>query len=94
MKFLALEKEKPGLSKEDFRPYLKDEARRALELHEMGVIRELYFTKEENTAVLILECGNKHEAGEYLSSLPLVHAGLISFEIIELIPYTGFLRLS
>lgn len=93
MKFLALEIEKPGLSKDDFKPYLKDEGRRALELYEQGIIRELYFDKEKHTAVLILECGDKKIAETYLASLPLAEAGLITFNIIELAPYTGFSRI-
>ncbi|HEX3073832.1 MAG TPA: hypothetical protein VHP30_09495 [Ignavibacteriales bacterium] len=93
MKFLALEIEKPGLSKDAFEPYLKDEGRRALELYELGIIRELYFDKEKHAAVLILECDNKKTAETYLASLPLVKAGLITFDIIELAPYTGFSRI-
>jgi hypothetical protein len=93
LKFLALEIEKPGLSKDAFKPYLKDEGRRALELYEQGIIRELYFDKEKHTAVLVLECGDKKSAETYLASLPLAEAGLITFNIIELVPYTGFSRI-
>jgi len=93
MKILALEKEKQGLTKEDFAPYLKDEAREVLRLYQEGIIREINFNKKENTAVLVMECKSSDEANKYLLSLPLVNAGLISFEIIELAPYTGFSRL-
>ncbi|HEX3072259.1 MAG TPA: hypothetical protein VHP30_01480 [Ignavibacteriales bacterium] len=93
MKFLALEIEKSGLSKDDFKPYLKDEGRRALELYEQGIIRELYFDKEKHTAGLIVECDHKKTAEAYLASLPLAKAGLITFNIMELAPYTGFSRI-
>ena len=93
MKFLAIEKEMKGVSPKDFQPYLKAEAKRALELYQEGIVRELYFREDETSAVLVLECLNMDEAKKVLNSLPLVREGLISFEIIPLIPYPGFSRL-
>jgi hypothetical protein len=43
--------------------------------------------------VLVLECADAAAARAALSSLPLVHAGLIEFEIVPLVPYDGFARL-
>lgn len=43
MKILAIEKEMPGVADGDYRPYLEAEARKAYELHQQGLIRELYF---------------------------------------------------
>ncbi|MBE0696667.1 MAG: superoxide dismutase [Anaerolineaceae bacterium] len=93
MKFLALEKEQPGLTQEDFLPYLRDEAAHVWELYCNGVLRETYFREDLHTAVLIMECKTTMEARQVLASLPLVQAGLISFEIIPLLPYDGFARL-
>jgi len=93
MKILALEKENPNAKPEDFMKYAKAEARRAWELHQVGVIRELYFQQDKMDAVLILECGSVKDAQEALDSLPLVKAGLIHFELIPLRPYDGFERL-
>lgn len=93
MKILAIEKEIPGLKKDDFRPYLKPEAARVWELQQAGIIREIYFTEDSHYAVIILECSNANEAKDVLSSLPLVNAGLIEFEILPLMPYEGFARL-
>ena len=42
---------------------------------------------------MILECACTAEAQEVLGTLPLVQAGLITFEIIPLIPYHGLSRL-
>lgn len=92
MKFLALEIEKEGLNSNDFKPYLKDESLKVLELYEKGIIREIYFD-QDHCAVLILECSNLNEAKSILNELPLVSNGLISFSIRELSPYTGFSRL-
>ena len=93
MKFLAIEKEVPGVTEEQFKPYLKAEAKRALELFQEGIIREIYFKKEQHNAVLILECKDKVKAENILQTLPLVKENLISFEVSQLVPYDGFSRL-
>jgi hypothetical protein len=94
MKILALENEVSGTTDEQFTPaILKEEALRAWELYQDGIIREIYFRTDRNEAVLILECSNILEAQVVLASLPLVKAGLISFEVIPLAPYNGFERL-
>jgi muconolactone delta-isomerase len=93
MKILAMEVEAVGLAPEQFAPYLKAEARRAWELYQSGIIRELYFNADRSQAVLILECADTAEAERVLETLPLVQAGLIRFDIIPLVPYPGFERL-
>jgi hypothetical protein len=93
MKILALEREQPCVTAEQFRPYLPAEAARAWELYHAGVLRELYFRADESCAVLVLECADAAEAREVLATLPLVQARLITFEVIPLVPYSGFARL-
>ena len=93
MKILALEHELSGATAGQFQQYANDEARRVWELHQAGVIRELYFRADRNEAVLILECKSVIEAHEILETLPFVQAGLISFEVISLKAYSGFERL-
>jgi muconolactone delta-isomerase len=93
MKILALEKDIPGTTEAQFKPHLKAEAMRAWELHQAGVIRELYFRSDEPAAVLVLECNDVDEARQVLATLPLVIAGLIDFELIPLRAYPGFARL-
>ena len=93
MKILALEKETPNTTPEQFSPHLKAEAARVWELYLSSQLREIYFRGDRNEAVLILECIDMEEAQQILGSLPLVKAGLIDFEIIPLIPYPGFERL-
>jgi hypothetical protein len=92
-KILALEKERPGVTDEAFKPYLKEEAARVWELYQSGILRELYFRQDEPSAVLILECVNIKEAKGLLDTLPLVREGLITFDVIPLMPYPGFSRL-
>ncbi len=93
MKILAIEKEIPGITDEEFKPHLKAEAVRAWELYQADVLRELYFRTDWPGAVLVLECASVKEANDVLNSLPLVKEGLIAFDVIPLAPYPGFARL-
>jgi len=93
MKILALEIETPDATAAQFAPHLKAEAIRIWELHKSGQIRETYFRQDRKEAVLVLECADAKEAHRLLETLPLVQAGLITFEVIPLIPYPGFERL-
>lgn len=94
MKILAIEKEVKGVKEKDFtKNILKKEAKRAWELCQNGTIREMYFTEENNLAVLILEVVNKKEAVKILNTLPLVEEKLIAFNLFLLLPYNGFERL-
>ncbi len=93
MQILAIEKEAEGATSEDFRPHMKAEAMRAWELYQSGIFREIYFTREHPIAVIMMECASVGDAQNALDTLPLVKAGLISFELMPLVPYPGFARL-
>ena len=94
MKILALEREVPGVTEDQFTDdILKAEARKAWELYQSGVLRELYFTADTHEAVLVLECESADDARRRLSELPLMRAGLIDFRITPLVAYPGFERL-
>jgi muconolactone delta-isomerase len=92
MKFLAIEKELAGVDWSAVDEILKREAKQVLELFKQDKLREIYFT-DDHRAVLILECSNRAEAKEILNSLPLVQQKMIGFELMSLLPYTGFDRL-
>ncbi len=93
MKILAIEKDTPGVSPGQFAPHLKAEARCVWQLYQEGQVRELYFRADRSEAVLVLECATTVEAQHVLDTLPLVREGLITFDLIPLIPYSGFARL-
>jgi muconolactone delta-isomerase len=93
MKILAIEHELPGAVAEDFQRHAKEEARRAWDLHQSGLIRELYFRADRDEANLVLECESTEEARMTLAELPFVREGLIAFELIPLKAYPGFERL-
>ena len=92
MKILAIEKEMSGIKDSDYEPFLEAEARKAWELYQQGLIRELYFT-DDHCAVLVLEARDKAHAREIVEQLPLVQQKLIDFELLALTAYPGFARL-
>ncbi|MBI9038477.1 MAG: hypothetical protein JEY97_10120 [Bacteroidales bacterium] len=92
MKILAIEKELKTVDWENESQILIEEAKSAYRMVLSGSLREIYFTENKN-AVLILECKDKIVAKQFLDKLPLVKKEIIDFEIIELLPYTGFSRL-
>lgn len=94
MKILAIERELPGTTDEQFGPeILQAEAARAWELYQAGVVRELYFRADRSEAVLVLECATVEEARDALNTLPLVREQAITFDLIPLRAYPGFARL-
>lgn len=94
MRILAIERPVQGVTDEQFTPELAAaEARRVWELYQAGMIRDFYFRTDASSAVLMLECDDAPAAGAVLTSLPLVAAGLIEFEVLPLRAYPGFGRL-
>jgi hypothetical protein len=93
MKILALEKELSNARTIDFRKNAKAEAKALWQLYLKEIVREFYFRKEKNLAVLVLEVKNKQTAKRALSKLPFVSKKLIEFELIPLKTYPGFARL-
>jgi hypothetical protein len=92
MKILAIEKELNIIDWTSQKALLKVESRIVYNLFLEGAIREIYFNENKN-AVIILECESIGIAEELLKTLPLVKAGLITFNLMELKPYTGFDRI-
>jgi hypothetical protein len=94
MKILAIEKDIPGVKLEQFTPeILKQEAAKAWEYYENGIFREIYYTKEDNRAIIVLECQTSDSARAYLKELPLMQSKLIDFDVYEITNYNGFKRL-
>lgn len=93
MKILAIEKEIKNSNNSIPKQMLKDEAREVWRYYKSGIIREIYFAKEDHCAVIILECKNKSEAKKILDKFPLVKNKLIEFQIIPLSSYDGLERM-
>lgn len=92
MKIIAISQDIEGVDWNNAKEILEDEARQVYRYYLDGLIREIYFTDDEN-AVLILECKDKAEAVKILDALPLVAKNYIRFDVNELRPYTGFSRI-
>jgi hypothetical protein len=93
LKVLAIEKELASKTGTIDKALLEREARRAWELTQSGIFREMYFMSDRPLAVIILETDTIETAKKALDSLPLVQEKLISFDIIPLKAYPGFARL-
>ena len=92
MKILALEHEIEGVTWDNTENLLEQEAQQVFQLYLSDALREIYFTEDQN-AVLIMETEDKTAAESLLNTLPLVKAGKIRFETLELKPYTGYKRI-
>jgi hypothetical protein len=93
MKVLALGRDTASPDDPRFAELRPAEARRAWDLYQADVIREIYFRADRPNGVLVLEVPDLAAAREVIDSLPLVAAGLIDFDLVPLKPYPGFARL-
>lgn len=94
MKILALEVENYPVNWGDIEPsLLQSEAMRVYELEQQNLIRQIYFRADSKSAVIEWEAGTVEEVRGLLADFPLVKAGLIHFDVIPLMPYSGFSRL-
>ena len=92
MKILALEREIEGVGWDNTENLLAQEAQHVFQLYLSDSLRERYFTENKN-AILIMETKDRKTAEKLLNDLPLVKSGKISFEIMELKPYTSYERI-
>lgn len=97
MRFMALGSQVdttfPGRSREEAAALGRAEARRAWELHQAGIIREISFRTDAHRTVMFLEAPDEAAAREALGSLPFVRAGVLTFEVMGLRAYDGWARL-
>jgi len=92
MKIMAIERDMKDVEWDKLDDLLKEEAQHVYNLYLSDSLREVYFTENKN-AILILETEDKKAAIALLDTLPLVKSGKISFEVMELRPYTGYERI-
>jgi muconolactone delta-isomerase len=93
MKVLALGRDTAPADDPRFAEVRPAEARRAWELYQADVLREIYFRADRPNGVLVFEVPDLAAARAAIDSLPLVAAGLIDFDLVPLKPYPGFARL-
>jgi len=89
MKLLAIGRPGDGASSDKIGGHAREEMRALWELYRDGRVREMY-SPGRLGAVLVLETADRGEAENALAALPLVAAGLIVFELVELHPFGAF----
>jgi hypothetical protein len=90
MKILAIVDVTPGASMERIRAEIKNEIAGSWKLFSSGVLREAYSTAAPSRVVFILEADDMAQATAHLRELPLVAAGLLSLELVELRPFVNW----
>ena len=90
MKILAIIDVARGAPLDKVREELANEIRGAWHLLETGVLREAYATASPTRVVFVLEADGAAAALEHLRRLPLVGAGLVHVELVELKPFVNW----
>jgi hypothetical protein len=93
MKLLAIIDVTPGTPVETIRRDLVNELKGSWDLFTAGVLREAYLTNLPSRAVFVLEAGDIAEAQMRMQALPLVAAGAMRVELIELRPFANWAKL-
>lgn len=68
----------------DIQPYLEAENERVAQLHNQGLIRDLFFKAGQSGPVLLLNDTTAEDARQQLATLPLVEHELMTYDYIEL----------
>lgn len=75
------------------RAELASEIRASWALFAAGVLREAYATETSTRVVFILEADDRAQAEAQLRKLPLIAAGSLRYELIELHPFVNWSRM-
>lgn len=74
---------------EEFAPHLEAEAKVAMKMWAADEIRELYSREDGKGAVIVFEADGAEAADAHMKKLPLVQAGLLTYELYPVKPYRG-----
>ena len=88
MNLLAIGRPREGADIREIGRYAGEEMRSLWRLYRDGLVREMYSPGRPG-AVLMLVAAAAKDAEAALAGLPLVAAGLIVFELIELHPFSA-----
>jgi hypothetical protein len=84
MKILCLDVPAADATFEKYKPHLLDEVRHTWGLLKSDQVREIYLRKDRPGVAIFLEAESVEAAQALLADLPLVKAGLITFDTIPL----------
>jgi hypothetical protein len=90
MKFIAIIDVVPGAPLENVKADLPNEVRESWKLFATGALREAYATDSPTRVVFVLESADAASAAADLGKLPLIRAGLLAHELIELRPFANW----
>ena len=90
---LVITHEKPNVNWKEQEQLLKQEAKVLWDFQKKNIIRNIWLTKNTREAILIIESENFLRSKEIIDTFPLVKAGLITYDIVELVAYDGYERL-
>lgn len=90
MRFLAIIDVADNAPIEAVRAGLREELRHSWALFADGTLREAYATEKPTRIVFVLEAASAQQAAALLGRLPMIKAGLITFQLIELRPFANW----
>ena len=93
MLFLVIARVVEGTPLEQVMPLVKPESAKIWEYYAADRVRSIYYFADMGGAVLLYEATSLAEAQAAIDQLPMGQAGVLTFEIIPLKPYTGFQQL-
>jgi hypothetical protein len=89
MQFLILARVAQGISMEQVLPYVKAEAEAVWQQYSVEIVRAIYYIADMSGAVLLCEAPDLEAMQDIAAQFPMAKAGVLTFEILPLKPYTG-----
>jgi muconolactone delta-isomerase len=89
VQFLIVGRVKAETKIEQVLPVVKPEAAKVWELYASDRLRSIHYIADKSGAVLLCEANNVEEINAMIAQLPMAQAGVMQFEVIPLLPYTG-----
>jgi len=90
MKFLVLLTPAAGRDPAEFKSYAVAEMQAVWHDYKAGALREIYFSPSPVIVSVIYETSARDELETLVARLPMVEAGLLSVQIIEMGPMHSF----
>lgn len=90
MKFLVLLAPVASRDPAEFRPYAVAEMQAVWNDYKAGALREIYFSPSPLIVSVIYETSARDELETLVARLPMVDAGLLSVQIVEMGPMHSF----
>lgn len=87
MKFLVLLAPAPGRTLDDFKPHMVPEIEAVWASYLGDELREFYFSKDPQVVTLIYELPSAEAVHGAVDALPMVEAGLLDRQVVQLGPF-------